>query len=103
MQGRFSPDHRWWWDGVQWQPALSADGMWRWDGRRWVPAAARTASIWTWVRRFASLAIAVLLFMYVGLFGLGAVLAHPVEPVRVDGALIKLLENCHVPGDTDVD
>jgi Flp pilus assembly pilin Flp len=28
----------WWWDGSQWQPAISPDGRWRWDGRGWVPA-----------------------------------------------------------------
>ena len=31
----FSDDGRWFWDGNQWQPAISKDGSWRWDGLQW--------------------------------------------------------------------
>jgi hypothetical protein len=30
-------DPRWWWDGTQWQSAISPDGRWRWDGTTWIP------------------------------------------------------------------
>ncbi len=36
---RFSPDGYWWWDGIEWKPAVSADGLWRWNGQAWVAAA----------------------------------------------------------------
>ena len=35
---RFSADGYWWWDGIEWKPALSPDGLWRWTGGGWVPA-----------------------------------------------------------------
>jgi hypothetical protein len=34
---QYSSDPRWWWDGTQWQSAISPDGRWRWDGTRWIP------------------------------------------------------------------
>ncbi len=33
---RLSPDGEWWWNGVNWLPAVSRDGLWRWDGSRWL-------------------------------------------------------------------
>jgi hypothetical protein len=35
VQGRFSPDGAWWWDGASWVPTITPDGRWRWDGRSW--------------------------------------------------------------------
>jgi trimeric autotransporter adhesin len=35
VQGGFSPDAAWWWDGTQWVPTVTPDGRWRWDGRGW--------------------------------------------------------------------
>src|SRR5437868_2502930 len=34
-----SPDGRFWWDGVQWQPLYTPDGRFRWNGREWLPVA----------------------------------------------------------------
>lgn len=35
VQGGFSPDGAWWWDGTGWVPTITPDGRWRWDGRAW--------------------------------------------------------------------
>jgi len=35
-RGRLSEDGRWWWDGSQWQSAISGDGHWLWDGAKWI-------------------------------------------------------------------
>lgn len=37
MPPQWSTDGNWFWDGGQWQDALSADGHWRFDGRAWQP------------------------------------------------------------------
>jgi hypothetical protein len=31
----WSPDANWFWDGRQWQDAISPDGKWRFDGKDW--------------------------------------------------------------------
>lgn len=93
----FSPDGRWWWDGERWQPALSSDGRSRWDGVRWVPV--RRRSPWMWVRRIGSLAIALLLLLGAGIFGIGAAVARPIDPVQVSGNLTRFVKDCPVPGD----
>src|ERR1700682_791351 len=33
----WSADGNWFWDGGQWNDAVSADGRWRFDGRDWLP------------------------------------------------------------------
>jgi hypothetical protein len=43
MQGRYSADGFWWWDGASWKPAYSRDRLWRWNGQTWVPAQAPPA------------------------------------------------------------
>jgi hypothetical protein len=40
-QAQVSPDGWWYWDGRQWQPAVTADRRWRWDGRGWIPLRSR--------------------------------------------------------------
>ncbi len=37
MSAEFSPDGRWWWNGREWRPTISADGRFRWDGSEWRP------------------------------------------------------------------
>ena len=34
---QFSTDGAWWWDGQQWQAAVSPDGRYRWNGVAWTP------------------------------------------------------------------
>ena len=31
----WSPDTNWFWDGREWQDAVSPDGKWRYDGKDW--------------------------------------------------------------------
>lgn len=33
----WSADGNWFWDGIQWNDAVSPDGKWRFDGREWKP------------------------------------------------------------------
>lgn len=37
MPTQWSSDGNWFWDGTQWQDALSPDGHWRFDGQAWQP------------------------------------------------------------------
>jgi hypothetical protein len=46
MTTKLSDDGRRYWDGSQWQSAISADGRWRWDGRAWVANAHSNAAAW---------------------------------------------------------
>ena len=68
---KFSDDGKWYWDGSNWQPAVSSDGAWRWDGAQWVSSSTGTGSKWpvamkigTWVS--AGLACLILLLAVVG-------------------------------------
>lgn len=35
MAGQWSPDGKWFWDGSQWNCAISNDGAWRFNGTQW--------------------------------------------------------------------
>lgn len=46
----FSSDGKWWWDGRQWFPAVTADLKWWFDGTSWRPANKRIRPPkWVWV------------------------------------------------------
>jgi hypothetical protein len=34
--GQLSSDGWWYWEGAQWQSAITSDGRWQWDGTAWV-------------------------------------------------------------------
>src|SRR5260370_2026009 len=67
MTTRFSDDGRYFWDGHQWQPAISADGRWRWDGTQWTANTRPSAADWPRALRIGSWiggGVAVLLFIF---------------------------------------